>query len=143
MRPEYGDAWTAVSRLPWLHALALWPSRSGTYGGGGWFVGERQVVLRAPPIRDWAPPPVHPDHPGVGLEVRPWKPNDRLSVHRSTGEPDTDWSGLDHRGRLVFCRAGKLFRRAIGDTELADFNPRRPAPVPAPDWARMPLRRLG
>jgi hypothetical protein len=136
-RPGYTDSWTAVSRLPWLHALALWPWGT-TYGGGGRFVGERELVLR-PIFRDGGPPrPIHPDHPGIGLKVRPWRPGDTPD-QRGLGEPGTQWSGLDQRGRLVFCRGGKLFRRGLGDTELADFNGREPAPAPAPDWAREPL----
>ena len=36
--------WTAVSRPPWLTALALWPN-SGTYGGGGLFLSETRIAL--------------------------------------------------------------------------------------------------
>jgi len=135
LRPGYTDSWTAVSRLPWLHALALWPWGT-TYGGGGRFVGDRELVLRIAMAVE-----THPEHPAAGLHVSILKRGDRLEVHRSTGEPDTDWSGLDHGGRLVFCRAGKLFRRsrAGGDIELADFDASRPDPVPAPEWARVPL----
>ena len=37
-------AWTALSRPPFLTALALWPN-CGTWGGGGLFVGERVIAL--------------------------------------------------------------------------------------------------
>src|SRR5262245_16351464 len=33
----YQDSYTAVSRPPWLYAVALWP-HGGTYGGGGRFL---------------------------------------------------------------------------------------------------------
>ncbi|MGZ5970150.1 MAG: hypothetical protein ACXWP4_20910 [Polyangiales bacterium] len=134
-RPGYTDAWTAVSRLPWLYALALWPWGT-TYGGGGRFVDDRSVVLRTA-----MPVATHPEHPAHGLHVSTLQRGESLDVHRSTGEPDTDWSGLDHGGRLVFSRAGKLFRRSTEgvDTELADFSGREPDPVPAPEWARVPL----
>ena len=134
-RAGYTDSWTAVSRPPWLHALALWPWGT-TYGGGGRFTGPRQLVLRvAMPIGP------HPKHPGLGLEVSTLSREQRLDVHRSTEEPDTDWSGLDQAGKLVFCRDGKLFRRSRKgvDVELANFNDRQPEPVPAPEWARVPV----
>ena len=35
----YSDAYTAVSRAPWLSALTLWPQHT-TYGGGGRFAGD-------------------------------------------------------------------------------------------------------
>lgn len=37
-------AWTAVSRAPWLTALALWP-QNDTWGGGGRFVSDSHLVL--------------------------------------------------------------------------------------------------
>ena len=37
-------AWTAVSRPPFLTALALWPN-SGTWGGGGLFIRDRVIAL--------------------------------------------------------------------------------------------------
>jgi hypothetical protein len=38
------DTWTAVSRPPWLTALALWP-RGGAWGGGGLFETETRLRL--------------------------------------------------------------------------------------------------
>ncbi|AUH64672.1 hypothetical protein CX676_11260 [Paracoccus zhejiangensis] len=42
-RAPYGS-WTAISRPPYLTALALWP-KGDSRGGGGMFTGEAQVVL--------------------------------------------------------------------------------------------------
>lgn len=39
-------AWTAVSRPPFLTALALWPN-CGAWGGGGLFDGERTLALNS------------------------------------------------------------------------------------------------
>ena len=130
-RPAYTDSWTAVSRLPWLSALALWPSGT-TYGGGGRFVDNRTLILRN---GKQARP--HPDHVPRGLELVDGK----ADRHASAGEvDDADWSGFDHRRRLIFARAGKLYRRVAGrDREILDLNGRAPEPVAAPAWATRPL----
>jgi hypothetical protein len=131
-RAEHTHAWTAVSRAPWLHALALWPWGT-TYGGGGRFVDNRKLILHAGMEVE-----THPDHPANGLKII----QGSADYHQSTGEVnDGDWSGRDHAGRLIFSRLGKLFRRdsAGHDQEIADFNGLRPDPQPAPDWAKKPL----
>lgn len=132
-RQGYTDSWTAVSRLPWLFALALWPWGT-TYGGGGRFVENRRLVLRG----GFKP---HPDHLPEGLEIV----DGEAEYHRSLGEvEETDWSGYDHKRRLIFARAGRLFRRTKrGDQELADFNDRVPTRTVAPDWARRPIASRG
>lgn len=79
---EYGYAWTAISRPPYLTALALWPaakpgvSGGSIYDGGGLFVDERTILLDNPPHLS-APHPAHtpprslrityPDKPHFGL----------------------------------------------------------------------------
>src|SRR4051812_34556601 len=86
---SYTDAWTAVSRSPWLTALGLWPQGS-TYGGGGRFTGPRTVVLRA--MRG----PPHPDPRAEGSEVT----SGRAAPHASTKEVRrADWAGRDREGR--------------------------------------------
>lgn len=134
LRTSYSDSWTAVSRPPWLHALALWPMGT-TYGGGGRFVDDRRLVLRGASG-------AHPDHPPQGLEIVPGE----AEYHRSTGEVEgAEWSGRDQRNRLVFASGGRIWARRGGkgagaaDVELADFNADRPDPQPAPEWATCPL----
>jgi hypothetical protein len=129
LRTNYTDSWTAVSRPPWLHALALWPMGT-TYGGGGHFVGNRELVLRG--ARE-----AHPDHPPRGLTlVRGEAP-----YHRSAEEiPGVEWTGRDQENRLVFAARGCIFARTGGDDRLlADFSAQVPNATPAPEWARQPL----
>jgi hypothetical protein len=133
--PGYTHAWTAISRAPWLHALALWPWGT-TYGGGGRFFDNRKIFLHVQ-----MPVEIHPDHPGKGLEIIPGN----AEYHRSTNEVEgADWSGRDHRDYLIYCREGKLFRRGKGknsqDQEIADFNNLQPNPQTAPDWAKCSLQ---
>ena len=41
---EHGPSWTAVSRAPWLKAIALY-RKGSTWGGGGYFTGARTYWL--------------------------------------------------------------------------------------------------
>lgn len=61
---DYTYAWTAVSRPPFLTALALWP-KGDCWDGGGLFLSGREVWLNHTPGS--ASP--HPDHRPKGLEV--------------------------------------------------------------------------
>ena len=38
------ESWTAISRPPWLTALALWP-KGNAWGGGGLFVDDKTIAL--------------------------------------------------------------------------------------------------
>ncbi len=132
-RTTYTDSWTAVSRPPWLHALALWPVGT-TYGGGGRFVDDRRLVLRGAGA-------AHPDHPPSGLEIVPGN----AEFHASTNEVEgAEWTGRDHGNHLVFAKEGCLFRRSgLSDGRLADFSGREPSPEPAPAWATRAIEQAG
>ena len=62
---HYTYSWTAVSRPPWLAALALWP-KGDCRRGGGLFESESDLLLNHPPGDR-----CHPDHRPEGLNVRP------------------------------------------------------------------------
>ncbi|MDX2015872.1 MAG: hypothetical protein SFW67_37105 [Myxococcaceae bacterium] len=124
----FTDSWTAISRLPWLYALALWPIGT-TYGGGGRFVGPREVTLRG----------VGGPHPDFSPDGIVWK-NGPAALHASSGEVEgAEWSGRDARNRLVFTREGQLFVRTTrGERRLYDFRDAQ-APTEAPEWAKAAL----
>jgi hypothetical protein len=61
---EYTHAWTAISRPPFLTALALWP-KGDCYFGGGLFKTAHDVLLNHPP--ETAVP--HPKHLPKGVRV--------------------------------------------------------------------------
>ena len=127
---DYRGTWTAVSRLPWLHALALWPA-GDTWGGGGWFADDRSVVLQTGTTE------AHANHSAHGLSVSLGR---RLHSTPSPTVPDAQWTGCDHSGATVFTREGKLFRsNGNHPSELADFNGLTPSPRPSPAWAQTPL----
>jgi hypothetical protein len=123
---KFTHAWTAVSRMPWLKALVVWPQGT-TYGGGGRFVDNRSVALSGV----WKPP--LDDFPLGALRVVVAD----TPLHRSTNEiPEADWCGHDHRGRVVYSIGGRLYRRQKSDDKLiGDFTELEPDPQPAPEWA--------
>jgi hypothetical protein len=134
----YGYVWTAVSRPPWLHALALWPDQWGTYLGEGHFLADKKIAIRT--YSGEIPTP-HPDHPApkdlvvVGDREAPYQE----SSHEVDG---AEWSGRDQREHIVYARDGRLFRRVNWkDHELIDFNDRVPEPSVAPAWAQRWYRR--
>jgi len=61
---EYTCAWTAVSKMPYLTALALWP-RGTSSDGGGTFISNTELHLNHP--RSFSIP--HPAHLPQGLYV--------------------------------------------------------------------------
>ncbi|CCD85333.1 protein of unknown function [Bradyrhizobium sp. ORS 285] len=143
LRTGYTDAWSAISRTPWLHALGLWPQGT-TYGGGGRFTDNRSAVLRFYPVA------AHPDHLGAGLDISFIasdtsfaRENDLAPLHCSTSEiAGVEWTGRDQRGRLIYTAHGKLICAATKTRDeicLADFNNLVPDPQPPPFSATVPL----
>jgi hypothetical protein len=141
---DYGYAWTVLSRPPWLYALGLWPSPTGTYPGGGRFSENGHLTL----LRYYEELVPHLNHlPPRQLIIeqqnwRDWQQDKGLKEVIK----GADWSGREQRGNIVYSRCGKLFRRAstngeFEDREIANFNGRFPLPEPAPEWARHYYRR--
>jgi hypothetical protein len=123
---EFTDSWTAISRVPWLEALVVWPQGT-TYGGGVRFIDNRSLAVRGvldPPLDDF---------PLRGIRIV----DGDTPLHRPTDDvPGVDWCGRDHDDQIVFSRAAQLFRRANEtDTLVADFTELSPNPQPAPQWA--------
>ncbi len=94
----YHDSWTAVSRPPYLTALALWPM-GGTWGGNGLFIDNERVMVGSTQPRN------HPDHPPGPLRVMPWTKTEIPPVVPSF---DTGWQlGPEARkpsGKLILGR---------------------------------------
>ena len=129
------SSYTAISRLPWLKALVLWPE-SGTWGGGGRFTSNSHVVLHSSGCV------VHPDHADPSITFS----DGSVEYHRSSAEVDgADWTGRDHAGRLIYAKDGLIYRRLGSgvELELADLRDMAPDPIPAPEYADGPLQRGG
>lgn len=127
---SFTDSWTAVSRPPWLHALVLWPQGT-TYGGGGQFTS---------PLTLWGVSGLctHPDFPlPKQLQLTDTPPPLRPV---SPAVPESDWSGHDHEGHVIYTKGHRLFRHTKGeDKVIADFSDLKPDPQQAPDWATRSL----
>ncbi len=127
------DAWTAISKPPWLTALALWPHLD-TWGGRASFVDDHTLIIECPHwealrSEDSLPP---------GFTVLPrWigrgAPEQSLPEPADSAAYFRDAAGVDQSGRTFEYAEGKLLR---GDTVIVDLASMTPDPVPAPKWAR-------
>jgi hypothetical protein len=97
---SYRDTWTAVSRPPYLTALALWPM-GGTWGGDGLFIDDQTVLL------GHLSPQHHPDHP-----LGPLRLMDRHLLNEVNPSMIPSWNN-GWRGVLEDWRSLRHFPRPI------------------------------
>jgi hypothetical protein len=146
----YKDTFTAVSKPPYLTALAMWPEGS-TWGGGGRFIDNKTLRLaygakgtRAPDGKTelyMAPlPSHHPDHAPRGLKIE--TDLDHYGADRgfraTEKSKESDWVGKDHKGRKILMRDGVLYyvNKSHREIMLRDFNTDARREVIAPRWAQ-------
>jgi len=98
---EYTYAWTAISRPPYLTALALWP-KGDCWHGGGLFTTNKRVWLNHLPAQ--AIP--HPKHRPRGIEVTD-NPN-------AAGEDDPVYLARLERDGWIFEQPYKLKKEKYG-----------------------------
>jgi len=129
--PEEVFAFTAVSRPPNFKPIALWPA-GDTWGGGGYFPDNKRLVLN---YGAGSVPEPHPSYRPQGFVTESLancsadtRPNQEFRLDPAE-YPGADWLGKDHKGRLVFARAGVLYRVTKKQEFLVrDFNPDVPEP---------------
>ncbi|MHC4756091.1 MAG: hypothetical protein ACYTBP_13215 [Planctomycetota bacterium] len=134
----YEQSFTAVSKPPYLTALAMWP-HGDTWGGGGRFIDNKTLRLAYgkygtfhPDVGDteiyMAPlPDVHPKHRPKGLKIETnldYYDADRGFKDTAPEHIKTEWYGRDHADRIIFVRGGKLFcvNNKSQEVLLHDFN---------------------
>jgi hypothetical protein len=121
---SYRGSWTAISKIPYLTALALWPNM-GTYHGGGLFASESEIWLNSVhyrwsnPARDFPAQP-HAKHvPPPELQSTPicFTSGDQLFPLRLVRDGwklmtpgDVQEDGAVSRGRLVRSSKNQRFR---------------------------------
>lgn len=129
----YRQSYTAISKPPWLTALALWP-QGDTWGGGGVFTDNKSLTIGF--SREM---PHHPDHPPRELTIdyalrSAYQLYAGLPVEE---KPHGVILGKDLSGQ-EFCSANGVVYRIINKQRIAihDFNDTQPAPMYSPNWAR-------
>jgi hypothetical protein len=147
----YKQTYTAVSKPPYLTALAMWPEGS-TWGGGGRFLDNKTLCLAYGKYRTFHPgvgdteiymaplPDCHPSHPPRGLVIMTnlnYYAPDRNFKFTDRKYEGAEWFGVDHQQKEIFIRDGKLCRLINGCQEvlLRDFNLDKFINIKAPKWA--------
>jgi hypothetical protein len=136
---EYGPSWTAVSRAPWLKAIALY-AKGDTWGGGGFFTGPRTYWLDADHrcVRDTTE--VRRDVSGV----RPQICHDRWAEAGWRFHDEIDAAGLKQRVREKELPRGWILRLKSrwDDYELEHVRSKAVWPFPGWGWAELDRHRL-
>ena len=133
-------AWTAVSKLPWLTALALWP-QSGTWGGRVKFADTKTLIIDCPhweSLRTMDKLPkgftFHPRWIGVDA------PEQSLPLVPTSKASFDGTCGVDQYGRKFEYKDGKLERASRA---IVDLKNMLPDPQRAPEYANTWKERLG
>ncbi len=130
---EVDYAWTAISKLPWLTALALWP-QSETWGGRAKFVDNQTLIIDCPHweelrTKDKLPKgfTVYPRWIGRGA------PDQNLPPTQSCSAWFNGSNGIDQTGRAFEYEDGKLVRDG---RLIVDLGAMTPDPQPSPPSAK-------
>lgn len=125
-------AWTAVSKLPWLTALALWP-RSDAWGGRAQFADDQTLIVESP---HWEPLGACDRLPEGFTVLNRWigagaPPQNLPSVPKASASFDGS-HGVDASGRPFSYVDGILFRESH---VIVDLQGMRPEPARPPHEA--------
>ena len=126
-------SWTAISRPPWLTAIAFWPQH-GSQGLSTDFIDNNTLMISHPHWDELSPKYEIPN----GFSV--------ISKYTSLDAPEQSLpspvksaarfhnnNGVDQQCRSFRYAEGKLFR---GDSLIVDLGAMIPNPEPSPMWAR-------
>jgi hypothetical protein len=135
---EHGPAWTAVSRAPWLRALALY-SKGSCWGGGGYFTGARTYWLDSEHVCVQDTKEVRRD---LGADsTQPW--HARWAQAGWQFREEVDAAGNKQTLREKELRAGWLLRlRAAQGYELEHPRSAQLRRFPDWEWAELDRNRL-
>ena len=126
-------SWTAISRPPWLTAIAFWP-QAGTQGISTDFVDNTTLIISHPHWDELNPRDKLPDGFNVlsRLTGKGAAEQSLPSPAKSTARFFTD-RGVDQNNRSFEYTDGKLHR---GGSLIADLATMQPQPEESPGWAR-------
>ena len=131
--PDDCNSWTAVSRPPWLTAVAFWPQH-GTQGIDTEFVDNSTLIISHPHWDELLPSNELPDHFNViskftGKDA----PDQSLPETVKTSAKFYNNRGVDQQNKPFHYTHGKLFR---DDTAIVDLGIMSPEPKQSPTWAQ-------
>ena len=127
------NSWTAVSRPPWLTALAFWPQH-GTQGIDTEFVDNSTLIISHPHWDELLPKNELPDQFNVISKLTGKDaPDQSLPETAKTSAQFYNNRGVDQQNKPFHYADGKLFR---DDTVIADLGIMRPEPKQSPKWAQ-------
>jgi hypothetical protein len=106
-------SWSAISRPPFLTALALWPKGDG-WGGGGHFLSQHRVALnhRAAEMKI-----------GEGFSIPKWLRVEQFGKHPGRGEDDPIWSERLIRDGWVLISYPTATKDNFGAKVWMEFTP--------------------
>jgi hypothetical protein len=133
---DHFPAWTAISRLPWLTALALWPSPGLWDAGGGLFIDEGTVWL----IGHHTKP--HKDHRPQGLRIST-EPDQHIAATRffrdgwvpTKNEPPHVWERTDTYRWMSIVADGNPFQHHTSAYSVLDRSRGTQLPLKGATWA--------
>ena len=143
-----------VCRPPYFTALSLWWT-GGKQADRVIWTGNRQISVGKPagtppdtgrvpedfrvidPADIWVRRSVYPNSMGGLVRKGLRFPEvSRPEVQHHLWRRRLDWNDVDHRGRLLFARGGRVFAWGEnGKRELIDLNPQDIQPLAPPAWA--------
>ena len=127
------SSWAAVSRPPWLTAIAFWPQR-GTQGVKAEFVDNATLLISHPNWDKLTPTKALPDAFSVISRFTGRSaPEQSLPIPPKSDAKFSDNRGVDQQGRAFDYIDGRLVRDSM---PFADFTAMQPDPESSPDWAR-------
>ena len=106
-------SWSAISRPPFLAALALWRKADG-WGGGGHFLSQRRIALNH-----------RPDEMKIadGFSIPKWLRVEPFGQHPGWGEDDPIWSARLQRDGWILVSSPTATKNDFGKKVLWEPSP--------------------
>jgi len=127
------NSWVAVSRPPWLTAIAFWPQH-GTQGVSTEFVNTSTLMISHPHWDQLVPKNELPDQFNViSKYTGKYAPEQTLPKSAKSFAKFDNNRGVDQQNRKFQCADGILLRDEV---VIADLGTMTPEPEPPPTWAQ-------
>ncbi|RYG27251.1 hypothetical protein EON82_00185 [bacterium] len=156
---EFGGVYSVVSRPPYFTALAFWAQGSTHSTGFGWIAYpfgnasaptkgtlpdkyRRRLKSRASRwgwslTYGFALPALVRKTSAGQFSRKPRENSGGIRYELNGDFLDAQWADVDHRGRLLFAREGRIYvRETSGERELIDLTSYEFRPLEAPNWAK-------